>query len=148
MTFLWWQWLLLGIGLMAAELATPGGFYLAFFGVSAVVVGLLSAVGAAGPLWSELLLFSVLSVGSLFVFRGRLLKWFQADPQLPSVDLLVGEVGTATEELAPDAVGRVELRATTWSARNRGTRGIAVGNRVTVIGVDGLMLFVEQEGVR
>lgn len=148
MTFLWWEWLLLGFGLMAAELATPGGFYILFFGLAAVVIGLLESVGAAGPLWFQLLLFSVLSVGSLLVFRGRLLKWFQADPQLPSVDRLVGEVGTATEDLTPDQVGRVELRGTTWSARNRGAHPITRGARVTVVGVDGLMLFVELEGAR
>lgn len=148
MTFLWWQWLLLGFGLMAAELATPGGFYIIFFGLAAVIVGLLAGVGASGPLWTQMLLFSALAVGSLLVFRGRLLKWLQADPQQPSVDLLVGEVGTATEDLALDQVGRVELRGTTWSARNRGARAIARGARVTVVGVDGLMLFVELEGAR
>src|SRR4029078_2204269 len=45
MTLLWWQWLLFGLVLMVAELATPGGFYLLFFGVAAVIVGLLSSGG-------------------------------------------------------------------------------------------------------
>ena len=96
----------------------------------------------------QLLLFSVLSVASLVLFRNRLLKTFQADPQQPAVDLLVGEVGMATEDLAPGNVGRVELRGTSWTARNRGSSALVRGMRVRVVGVDGLTLFVESEGAR
>ena len=38
---LWWAWLLVGFLLVVAELLTPGGFYLLFFGLAGVVVGLL-----------------------------------------------------------------------------------------------------------
>lgn len=148
MTFLWWQWLVLGLALMAAELATPGGFYVIFFGLSAVIVGLLAGVGLAGPLGMQLLLFSALTVGFLILFRRRVLRWFQSEPQRPPVDRLVGEVGTSTEDLAPGQVGRVELHGSTWSARNGSAHAILRGARVTVTAVDGLMLFVELEGVR
>ena len=113
MTFLWWQWLVLGFALMIAELATPGGFYVIFFGLSAVVVGLLAGAGVAGPMSAQLLLFAVLAVASLVLFRRRLLQLFQSDPQRPPVDRLVGEVGTSTEDLAPGQVGRVELHGST-----------------------------------
>ena len=148
MTILWWQWLLFGLVLMVAELATPGGFYLIFFGTSAVIVGFLASFDAAGPEWAQLLLFSLLAVASLVLFRSRLLKMFQPDPQKPSVDQLVGEIGVATEDLAPGQVGRVELRGTTWSAKNRGGASLATGQRIRVVGVDGLLLFVDQEGAR
>jgi membrane protein implicated in regulation of membrane protease activity len=42
----------------------------------------------------------------------------------------------------------VELRGTVWSARNAGTVVLAAGARYRVVGVDGLMLHVEPEGVR
>lgn len=146
MTILWWQWMLVGLALMFAELATPGGFYLLFFGIAAVIVGGLASVDIAGSLPVQLLLFSGVAVASLLLFRNRLLQMFQADPQRPPVDQLVGEIGTATETLAPGDVGRVELRGTTWSARNRGGAVLTVGQRVRVVGVDGLLLFVDQEG--
>jgi membrane protein implicated in regulation of membrane protease activity len=65
----WWLWVILGFLMMVAELLTPGGFYLLFFGVGAVIVGSLDALGWAGPAWTQWLLFSLLSVVCLLVFR-------------------------------------------------------------------------------
>jgi inner membrane protein len=148
MTILWWHWLVFGLLLVVAELAAAGGFYVIFFGIGAIVVGLLAMFGVGGSVPMQLLLFSGVSVGSLLLFRSRLLKWVQVDPQAPAVDQLVGEVGTASEDLAPGMVGRVELRGTSWSARNAAKVQLPRGARFKVVGVDGLMLFVEPEGAR
>jgi membrane protein implicated in regulation of membrane protease activity len=145
MTLLWWHWLLVGLALMVAELVTPGGFFFIFFASAALIIGLIAAVGASGPAWLQFLLFSVLSVGSLLLFRKRLLARVQSDPQRPSVDQLIGAVGVATEDLAPGQVGRVELRGAGWSARNAGSEPLARGARCRVVGVDGLLLFVDAE---
>jgi len=143
----WWHWLVLGLLLVLAELVSAGGFYVIFFGVAALVVGVLAGAGVAGPLWIQLLLFSVLSVATLLLFRGRLLEWMQPDPQRPEVDSLIGEIGLASEDLAPGVVGRVEVRGSTWSARNTATGAVVRGTRVRVVRVDGLTLHVEPEGV-
>jgi hypothetical protein len=148
MTILWWHWLVFGLVLALGEVVTPGGFYILFFGLAAIVVGLLTRVDLAGPTWVQLLLFSVLSVGSLVLFRARLLRWMQIDPQLPPVDTLVGEVGTVSATLAPGAVGKVELRGSSWTARNASDAALAVGTRCVVVRVDGLMLLVTSEGAR
>jgi membrane protein implicated in regulation of membrane protease activity len=131
-----------------AEMATAGGFYIIFFGIGAIVVGLLASFDLAGPLWVQLLLFSAMSVGSLLIFRRRLLKWLQMEPQSPAVDALVGEVGVASEDLAPGKIGRVELRGTPWSARNMTSAVLARGARCRVVRVDGLTVEVEPEGAR
>ena len=65
----WWLWLLLGLVLAALELASTGGFYLIFFGVSAMFIGLMAAIGLGGPLWLQWLVFTILSVVLLLVFR-------------------------------------------------------------------------------
>jgi membrane protein implicated in regulation of membrane protease activity len=148
MTIDWWHWLVLGLLLMVAELATPGGFYIIFFGIGALLVGALAGVGAAGPEWSQMLLFAVISVIALTVFRSRLLKMTQVDPQAPPIDTLVGEIGTVAEPMGPDAVGRVELRGAAWSARNASAATLAAGARCQVVSVDGLMLRVVPEGGR
>lgn len=148
MTILWWHWLVLGLLLVVAEMASSGGFYIIFFGIGALVVGLLASFDLAGPLWMQLLLFSAISVGSLLIFRRRLLRWLQMEPQTPPVDALVGEVGVATEDLAPGTVGRVELRGTGWSARNVTSGVLARGARCRVVRVDGLTVDVEPEGAR
>lgn len=148
MTILWWHWLVLGLILAVAEMAAAGGFYIIFFGVGALVVGVLSKFGLAGPEWVQLLLFTVLSVGTLLLFRSRLLSWLQVDPQVPEMDTFVGEIGVAREDLAPGSVGQVELRGTAWSGRNDAAVPLAQGSRCRVVRVEGLMLHVEPEGVR
>jgi len=148
MTLLWWHWLVLGLLLVVAEMAAAGGFYIIFFGVGAIAVGVLASFDLAGPVWMQLLLFSAISVGSLLIFRRRLLTWLQVEPQSPPVDTIVGEVGVAAEDLAPGTVGRVELRGTAWSARNTTNATLARGARCRVIRVDGLTVDVEPEGAR
>ena len=146
MNILWWHWLVLGLVLVVSELATPGGFYIIFFGVGALAVGVLAGFDVAGPLWSQVLLFSLLSVASIALFRGRLLRMFQTDPQAPSIDLLVGEVAVASEDLAPGAMGRVELRGAAWSARNDAQIILPRGTRCRVTKVNGLTLHIMPEG--
>lgn len=148
MTILWWHWLVLGLLLMLGELVTPGGFYIIFFGIGALLVGLLAGADFAGPVWTQLLLFSILSVGLLLVFRARLLQWMQVDPQLPAVDALVGQVAVATGRLEPGGIGKVELRGASWSARNVSDAAVGPGSRCRVLRVDGLMLDVTPEGAR
>jgi membrane protein implicated in regulation of membrane protease activity len=148
MTILWWHWLVFGLLLALGEVVTPGGFYILFFGIAAIAVGLLAGVNLAGPSWMQLLLFSILSVGSLLLFRTRLLRWMQVDPQLPAVDALVGEVAVAAGELGPGVIGKVELRGSSWSARNVSDRPIPAHARCRVVRVDGLMVDVTPEGAR
>ena len=144
----WWHWLVLGVVLVALELAASGGFYIIFFGVAALAIGSLHLFDLAGPAWWQFLLFSMLSVASLLLFRGPVLRWMQLDKPGIDVDSLVGETAVPLEDIVPGAVGRAELRGTVWSARNATPIAIIRGQRCRVVRVDGLMIFLEPEGVR
>lgn len=146
MGLLWWHWVALGLVLVVLELAAPGGFYFIFFGVGALVVGVLSAFDAGGPEWAQILLFSVLSLLSLVLFRARILGKLQGSRRATDMDTLVGEVGTLAQELPPGGVGKVELRGTSWSAKNTSEVALKRGERCVVVRVEGLTLFVGPEG--
>jgi len=148
MDILWWHWLVFGLFLALLEVVSAGGFYIIFFGLAAILVGALAFLGLAGPVSTQLLLFSVISVASLLLFRNRLVERFQSSPQAPPIDDLVGEGAVVIEEVAPGGVGKVELRGTTWSARTGGAVALARGARCRVTRVDGLLLYVEPEGAR
>jgi len=96
----WWIWILGGLALLALELLTPGGFFIIFFGIGALVVGLLTGLGVIEAGWLEWLLFSAVSIVSLLVFRKPLLEWMKSrEPQRGPVDSLVGETAVLTEDL-------------------------------------------------
>jgi len=143
---LWWVWILFGLGLLAAEMLTPGGFFVLFFGLAALIVGGLVALGISGPEWTQWLMFSVLSVASMLAFRGRLVARFNKPAQDGHrIDSLVGDVVVLTEDLAPGSVGKAELRGTSWSVRTRESCALARGLRCSVERVDGLTLWVRPE---
>ncbi|MXZ36432.1 MAG: NfeD family protein [Acidobacteria bacterium] len=140
----WWFWVLLGLALLFLELVTPTGFYLLFFGVAAVLVGLLAAVGLDGPAWLQWLLFSLLSIGSLLLLRGRLQERMRrVAPAHPDNDL-VGGTAQALEDIAVDGYGQVELRGTSWRARNAGSEPIAQSDNCQVDRVEGVVLWVRK----
>lgn len=140
----WWAWLVLGMLLLGGEMALPGGFYLLFFGVGALLVGLATLAAPELPGWLQWLLFSVLSLGALALVRPRILgRLRQAGPGIE--DTLVGEIAVATEPLAPGALGRGELRGSVFSMRNVGEEPLAAGERCRVARVEGLTLEVRKE---
>ena len=142
LTLGWWLWLVLGLVLAGLELMTPGGLYLIFFGISAMLVGLLSAVGLAQPLWLQVVLFTVLALVALAMFRRALLAKLRRDAPSSAVDGLVGETAVTLEDIPGNGEGRVELRGSAWQARNASQSSIAAGEHCTVERVEGLTLWV------
>lgn len=142
---LWWHWLLLGVVLIALEMAASGGFYIIFFGVAALAVAALALAGLGGPTWLQLLLFSVFSVASLLFFRNPIMRALNLEGGAPDIDTLAGETGSVLEPMPPGGNGRVELRGTSWSARNLGTTTLSSGARCTVIRSERLTLLVKAE---
>ena len=140
----WWLWIAGGLALIVAELVTPSGFFIIFFGLGALTVGLLAGTQAVTSVWVQWLLFSVLSVVYLVVFRGRLQAKVQIPPP-PNVDSLVGVLAIVQERLLPGVVGKVEVRGSMWSARNTSNVTLDAGQRARVAAVDGLTLTVVPE---
>lgn len=136
----WWLWMLLGLALVAAELIAAGGFYLIFFGVGGLLVGVLTLLGLAGPPSVQWLAFSLVSVVSALLFRKPLLHRFQRGlPRKRDPDM-VGEPAVALENIAAGDIGRAELRGTTWSARNVDSVLLEEGARCVVERIDGLVI--------
>lgn len=133
-----------GLVLVVAELATPSGFFILFFGLAALTVGALVGLQVISSLWLELALFSVFSLVYLLLFRGRVQQRVQAPPP-PVVDSLVGVLAIVQERLLPGVVGKVEVRGSTWTARNASDVTLDPGQRARVSAVDGLTLAVIPE---
>jgi membrane protein implicated in regulation of membrane protease activity len=139
-----WMWIALGLLLAALELATPGGFFIIFFGVSAVLVGLGQLAGILTPAWAQWSAFTVMALIALVVFRKPLLKWVQpADRR--AVDSLVGDPALPLDVLPAGGRGKAEVRGAVWNARNVADRAVAERERCRVVAVNGLELDIQPE---
>jgi membrane protein implicated in regulation of membrane protease activity len=138
------MWLVGGVLLLVIELATPSGFFVAFFGLGALTVGILTRLGIVESVWAEWLLFTVSSLAYVLLLRGRVQERLHPTGS-EAVDTLVGELATPKERIQPGDVGRVELRGSLWNARNDSPDAIEPGWRCRVVRVDGLLLFVRPE---
>ncbi len=140
----WWMWILLGLVLLLAEIVTPSGFFIFFFAIGAIIVGMLAGFNAAGPVWFQIILFSILSLLTLWLFRERLLRLMHA-PQQSAIDSLIGETAVMLEDIPLNGFGKAEMRGSSWNARNVGQKPLARGERGRVERVEGLMIFVRAD---
>jgi len=137
----WWAWIVVGLALLVAEMLTPGGLFALFFGLGALVVGLLALAGLSGPPWLQWFLFAGLSLALLALMRQRLRRRLEGRGRA-DVDSIVGEVAVPVTALEPEGFGKAELRGSVWEARNLAPVRVEAGQRCRVERVDGLMLLI------
>ena len=138
----WWIWVILGFVLLVVELSGAGGFYFVFFGGTAIIIGAIAGLGLGGPEWLQWLLFSSISLTSAILFRPKLVQRFRPHSSLPDIDDLSGQIAIAAENISLDTKGQVQMRGTTWSARNLGPSDLVMGQRCRVVRSIGIALEV------
>jgi len=135
-----WNWLIFGFILMALELIAPGVF-LFWFGLAALLVGLVSFV--LHPSWqSQLLMFAAFAVAAVPLWRRLSRSNREASQSNPYLNrraaALVGRVFTLEKPII-DGSGTVRVDDTIW--RVAGPDAPA-GSRVKVVQADGANLTV------
>ena len=137
----WWQWIVLGIVLLGAEMMVDADFFLVFLGISAVIVGLVDLFWTGSLMWVEWLLFSLIAIVTLLVFRSKLYTKIRGDAP-DRGEGVVGEIGIVESDIEAGETGRIELRGTTWTARNIGDGVLRQNARARVDSVSGLTVDV------
>lgn len=140
----WWGWVVIGTLLLGAELFfIEAEFFLVFIGVSALATGLVAATVPALPDWSHWLVFAVLAVASMVLFRQRVYRALRSQ-QVPGLAPdFIGDELRVPVALPPGESCRIELRGSTWQVTNGGAAAVPAGGRVRVVAVDGVVLRVE-----
>lgn len=136
MDFAWWHWMVIGFVLVGAEMLVPA-FYLIWFGLGALMLGLLLAVVPLS-MTSQLLAWTLIS-------SGMVLLWFRyLKPKTLTLagqaDAIIGEIGLLTRDVAPFERGEVRFQkplagAEVWPCI--ADEQIAAGSRVRVSSVEG-----------
>lgn len=130
----------LGLFLMVVEALTPGGFYLLFIGIAAVVVGLLALV--VDTAWIQISLFGVLSAVLIATLRRPLVERIRKTTTQADKPEFIGETARAVELIKAGGDGKIELRGSTWNARNGDTVDLPANASCTIIARDGLHMIV------
>jgi membrane protein implicated in regulation of membrane protease activity len=139
-------WLALGIIFLIAEIATPGGFVLACFGISCFVTGFFYFVGFSFSV--QILIFSISSLVLFFSIRRLFPKLFpqSANRIKTNVDALIGKIGVVSEMIDPrTGKGRVVVGGEDWKGVSINDTVIESGNKIRVIKVDGTKVIVEKD---
>ncbi len=139
----WSSWAIFGLGLLAFEILTPGGFFTLFFGVAAFLVAALAGLGVLSSGAAQWLVFAVLGTALILSLRSTVRRRFETDT--PKVDQIVAQTAIAIEDFDEHGRGKVELRGTSWSGVYSGPGRVVKDDRLRVTKVDGLSLLVEKE---
>lgn len=103
--------------------------------------GILKLMMPSVPMWAEWLTFASLALVTMIFFRARVYR--RLLPRAPDMgDDVLGVEVQVPDRLEPEATCRIVLQGSTWTARNVGSKAIAPGTRVRVVGVDGITLHV------
>ncbi len=136
-----WQWWIAALVLLVLEVFVPGAFFL-WMGVAAGVTGLLLYLIPTLGWEYQLLLFAVLSVASIIVWRVYLRRHPTATDR-PTLnrrgEQYVGRLFTLEEPIV-NGSGKIRVDDSTWKIEGADCPG---GSRVRVTGVDGTVLRVE-----
>jgi membrane protein implicated in regulation of membrane protease activity len=142
----WWGWVTVGAMLLVAEMTFVDlEFYLVFLGISALLVGLVGLSGVEMPFWLQWVVFSVVAIASLVIFRQRVYSVLRPPPEGEVQVGVSGDRATALDSIAPGASGSVTMRGSNWTGINRGDSTIPAGAACRVERSEGLVLDVRLE---
>jgi membrane protein implicated in regulation of membrane protease activity len=135
-----WNWLIVGLVLVALEVVAPGVFLL-WLGLAALLVGLISLV--VDWVWQvQVIAFAAFSVAAVPLWR-RVAQQDVPNPESEFLnrrsDALVGRVFTLEKPIV-DGSGTVRIDDTIWRVSGP---DCPAGSRVKVVHADGASLKVE-----
>jgi hypothetical protein len=139
----WHWWMLAGL-LLILELTAPAFFFL-WLAIAAAAVGLIMLVFPSIPLETQLVLFSIASIVSVFAWR----KYRESRPlktDQPNLNRrghqYIGRVFTLSEPIT-NGEGKVTVDDSTWRVKGP---DLPAGTSIKVVGVDGVIFTVEIAG--
>jgi membrane protein implicated in regulation of membrane protease activity len=137
-----WHWWVLAVVFVILEIFSPAAFFL-WLGIAAGVVGLI-LLPIPGMSWEfQLLIFAIFSVVSIVLSR-RYLDLYPIKTDQPKLnrrgEQYVGRTFTLEEPIV-NGFGKIKVDDTTWKIEGKDSEP---GIKITVTGVDGVVLQVEK----
>ncbi len=137
------MWLVLLVVLVVIELVTMGLTTIWFAG-GALAAALVSIPGT--PLFVQVIVFLVVSALLLYFTRPIAVKYFNKDRIRTNTESLIGRQAIVISEINNiEGTGQVNTGGMEWTARSSYNNVVLpVGMVVTILGIDGVKLIVEE----
>ncbi|MCB1881580.1 MAG: NfeD family protein [Gammaproteobacteria bacterium] len=139
----YWHWWVLGVVLIILETFSPGVFFI-WMGVAAAAVGLVMLLFPDLGWEYQLLLFALVSVASVVLWR-LLLDRHPTETDQPRLnrrgEQYIGRTFTLDEPIV-NGLGKIRVDDSTWKIEGE---DCIAGTRIRVVGVDGVVLKVEND---
>jgi len=141
----YWIWGILGLTLLGVEMLT-GTLYILWFAAAALLLSLVTWLYPAMPMTWQLLVYAVLSLGTLFLYR----QYYDKNERDYNVGQSQGdEIGLVGEVIAtilPHQAGRIRfaqgvMGSKEWNAVSDQT--IEIGQQATIVAIEGNALRVK-----
>lgn len=142
-----WVWGILGLILLAAEMAT-GTFYLLWLGIAALCVGIALFILPGLPASLQLVMFAALSLSSLAIWKLHYKKTATNLRVGQSQGDEVGRTGTITETVSPKQNGRISFAQGVMGSRDWAAiadEEIETGAEAVIIRIEGNALRVQRK---
>lgn len=133
-------WAVIGIILMLAEIFTSS-FFLIFFGVAAILVALIKYFFGFNQLAIELLIFSMVGMAGLLIFRKKVLSSIKGKDGY-AIDQHQHLI--LSQDLAAHAEGRVMYQGVSWMAYNESAQDLKQGDKVLIVRIEGIKLILKK----
>lgn len=136
-------WLVMLVALVVIELVTMGLTTIWFAG-GALAAALVSVLGTSLVL--QVIVFLAVSFVLLYFTRPIAVKYFNKDRIRTNTESLIGKQAIVISEINNiEGIGQVNTGGMEWSARSSfNDIIIQVGSVVTILGIDGVKLIVEE----
>jgi inner membrane protein len=112
-------WILVGLILIVSELLATSVIAV-FFGIAALVVGVLLQLGLIESMAAQFTIFGVISLSTLLLVRGKFQRWFKgytadASEGKPDFQQDIGARGIVVDDFVQGS-GRVTINGVRWTA--------------------------------
>lgn len=135
-------WLIVVAVALVIEIFTMG-LTTIWFGLGAVAAAITAAIG--GPLWLQIVLFSVVSVVIMLLVRPFAMKVMKKGETKTNVDSLIGKQVVVIETIDNvRGTGKVKCQGVEWMARSTDDSVYAVDDLVVIDSVSGVKLIVKK----
>ncbi|GAA4431364.1 hypothetical protein GCM10023091_01940 [Ravibacter arvi] len=135
-------WLIIGLLMLFAELVSVALVFV-FLAIAAFITAILSATGLVPSLEYQIIIFSLISIGTTILLRKPVKKWVSQSKQKEYSEY-AGETAMVISDIPAEGEGRIYYRGAEWMAISSKHTRIEAGSKVTIVKADGIKLLVEE----